>query len=375
MYGLKSDIPIWQEDSVEKEDLGRHLMEEPFNPSDIDIDTKSPTLSLLITRLKSDPSEIDLYPDFQRKDDLWDEGKQSRLIESILISFPLPAFYFDGTDDDKWLVVDGLQRLSALRNFTINKTLKLQDLEFLKDLENKRFDDLPRSLQRKIEETQIVAYIIKPGTPPKVKYNIFRRINTGGLVLEPQEIRHALNQGTPAKFVAKLADSDMFKKATENKISTVRMQDREFITRFIAFYLTDPEAYYPDLDTFLNDAMALLATLSLEKLNTIRDDFVKAMKLSKNIFGKWAFRKADLYPHKRKPINKALFEVWSVTLSKLSDEERDQVLLKRKELMESFIKLLRNDSKFVRSVTSGTGGKTEVLERFYKIRMLINQIK
>lgn len=375
MDGLKSDIPIWQENSVEKEDLGRHLMEEPFNPSDIDIDTKSPTLSLLITRLKSDPPEIDLYPDFQRKDDLWDEGKQSRLIESILISFPLPAFYFDGTNDDKWLVVDGLQRLSALRNFAINKTLKLQDLEFLKDLENKRFDDLPRSLQRKIEETQIVAYIIKPGTPPKVKYNIFRRINTGGLVLEPQEIRHALNQGTPAQFVAKLAETDAFKKATENKISTARMQDREFITRFIAFYLTDPEAYYPDLDTFLNDAMALLANLSKEKLNTIRDDFVKAMKLSKNIFGKWAFRKADLYPHKRKPINKALFEVWSVTLSKLSDEERDQVLLKRKELMESFVILLRNDTKFFRSVTSGTGGKAEVAERFLKIRMLINQIK
>ena len=90
---------------IEEEDVGKSLMEDPFNPSDINIETKSPTLSNLMTRLRSNPPEIDLYPDFQRRDNLWDEGKQSRLIESILISFPLPAFYFDGTDDNKWLVL------------------------------------------------------------------------------------------------------------------------------------------------------------------------------------------------------------------------------------------------------------------------------
>ena len=78
---------------VEDEDINTGvLMERPFNPSKIDISTKTPTVDLLVKRLKSDPPEIDLYPDFQRKDDLWDAGKQSRLIESLLIKFPLPAF-------------------------------------------------------------------------------------------------------------------------------------------------------------------------------------------------------------------------------------------------------------------------------------------
>lgn len=99
-------------------------MEEPFNPSEINIDFKSPTISILIDRLLQPEPEIDLYPEFQRSGDLWSVEKQSRLIESILIKFPLPAFYFDGTDDEKWLVADGLQRLSSLRNFIIEKKIR-----------------------------------------------------------------------------------------------------------------------------------------------------------------------------------------------------------------------------------------------------------
>jgi len=359
---------------IEEEDVGKSLMEDPFNPSDINIETKSPTLSNLMTRLRSNPPEIDLYPDFQRRDNLWDEGKQSRLIESILISFPLPAFYFDGTDDNKWLVVDGLQRLSALRNFVIDKSLRLKELEFLKELQKLTFDELPRPLQRKIEETQIIAYIIKPGTPVKVKYNIFRRINTGGLVLEPQEIRHALNQGIPAKYVEELANLKEFKDATQWKIDTKRMLDREFVTRFIAFYINDPDTYSPDLDSFLNNSMSQISNLSDEERRKMKNDFIEAMKYSNKIFGKWAFRKADLYPEKRKPINKALFEVWSVNLAKLKNEERSIVLSKKEILMRDFVDLMKDDEKFKRAITSGTGGKLEVIERFGKVKKLINKL-
>ena len=263
------NIDLYREITVEDE-TSPVIIDKPFNPASISIELKSPTISLIIDRLRQEPPEIDLFTDFQRKDDLWDEGKQSRLIESILIKLPLPAFFFDGTDDNRWLVVDGLQRLSALRNFIINRSLRLTGLEFLKNLEGESYDTLPRSLKRTIDTTQIIAHIISPGTPPEVKFNIFKRINTGGLVLEPQEIRHALNQGIPARFVAELAATEAFKTATQNKIDVSRMLDREFATRFVAFYLTSPHDYQPDLDSFLNGAMQKLGKLSANERNDLK---------------------------------------------------------------------------------------------------------
>lgn len=365
---------LYKEISVEDENTGTAIMEDPFNPAEINIDVKSPTISILIDRLKQSPSEIDLYSEFQRSDDLWNDEKQSRLIESILIKFPLPAFYFDGTDDEKWLVVDGLQRLSSLRNFIIKRSLRLTGLEFLKELEGKKYNELSRALKRIIDQTQIVAYIINPGTPIQVKFNIFKRINTGGLVLEPQEIRHALNQGIPSRFVAKLAKMEEFKQATEYKINPSRMLDREFVTRFIAFYINKPENYVPDLDTFLNKAMASISELSMRRRKNISEDFKKSMQVARQIFGNWAFRKADLYPNRRKPISKALFEVWSVSLAKLSDDQRTRLIKEKKKVIGSFVELCQDDEEFWSAISSATGEKRNVIQRFNKINVLLSEI-
>ncbi len=149
----------------------------PFDPKKIDITTKQMLLATVLGRLRN--GGIDLKTHFQRGTDLWGKDKQSRLIESILIRLPLPVFYFDGSDDDNWLVVDGLQRLITFQNFVIDKTFKLRGLEYLTQYNDYDFDGLPRELWRRIEESTITAYIINLGTPDDVKFNLYRRFSTG----------------------------------------------------------------------------------------------------------------------------------------------------------------------------------------------------
>jgi hypothetical protein len=359
--------------SIEKEeDDTASYMEKPFNPKDIDIISRTMSLDNVIKRLRE--NEIDLAPEFQRSMNLWEDKKQSQLIESILINFPLPAFYFDGTDKNKWLVVDGLQRLSTIQNFVVDDKLELTGLEFLEKLEGSKFSDLPRALQRQIEEAQIVAYIINPGTPDEVKFNIFKRINTGGLVLQPQEIRHALNQGTPAKLVAELANYNEFKEATQYVIPSLRMLDREFVTRFVSFYINNANEYKPDLDTFLNKSMGDIKKLDEVEKEKLKTDFKEAMQLAQKIFGRFAFRKVFNEADRRKPINKALFEVWSVSLAKLTENEKNIIEKNANLVFKSFITLMNEDKTFEPSITSATGDKTRVAYRFNTINQLLKNI-
>ena len=181
-------------DQEEQKDLDNEIIDlkEPFDPKQIDIQVQQTTMDNLIKRLRHD--EIDLNPDFQRSANLWKNEIKCRLIESLLIKLPIPAFYFDATIDEKWLVVDGLQRLSTIKKFVIDKDLKLKKLEFVKELETKSYDDLPRAYQRRLDEAPVTLYLIKPGTPKNVKYSLFYRINTGGLTLNPQEIRHSWHE-------------------------------------------------------------------------------------------------------------------------------------------------------------------------------------
>ena len=370
---LKNEFSVEPESTraPSADDVSQQEITEPFDPKSIDINSKTLTLDNLIKRLRE--NEIDLNPEFQRSGNLWSPEQQSRLIESILIRIPLPAFYFDGTNDERWLVVDGLQRLSAIKNFVVENKLRLTGLEFLeKKIGGLTFSQLPRPYQRQIEETNIVAYIINPGTPEDVKFNIFKRINTGGKQLELQEIRHALNQGLPARFITRLASCQEFKRATQNAIPVERMLDREFVTRFVAFYLFSPDDYRTDLDTFLSRVMKYLRKLSPYDLFKIEYDFKRAMNLARFIFTRWSFRKVFYIHEKRYPINKALFEVWSVCLARLTNKEREMLMKDRKFVFEDFMKLMRNDSHFVATISASTGDKAKVKYRFTKIKELIN---
>jgi len=368
---------IYEDDETEgelDENDNQGLMQQPFDPTKINIDTKTPSLDTLIKRIQRGDIQMETSKYFQRRDDLWDEKKQSRLIESILIRFPLPAFYFDATDDENWLIVDGLQRLSSIRNFCVDKTLTLNNLEFLNQLNGKKWDDLSGDIQRLIEETQIVIYKIMPGTPTDVKFNIFKRINTGGISLSAQEIRHALFQGIPADFVQKLANSSEFIDATLGAIPTKRMADRDFINRFLAFYLLGYKNYQPDLDTYMSKAMASLYNKSEYELDVIQNSFNRAMLLAKEIFGKEAFRRPNDFSRRISPLNKALFDVISSQFAMLNTDEIEALFEKKEIFKNQFKELIENDRYFNQSITSSTGDRKRINWRHSQFEYIIDNI-
>lgn len=346
------------------------IEQPPFDPARIRVEAKPLTLDLVLTRLKE--GEIELQPGFQRKE-VWRPDSQSRLIESILIRIPLPAFYFDATDDERWLVVDGLQRLTALKKFVVDKTLVLHGLEFL-NLEGCSYDDLPRNLQRRISETQITTYLIESGTPPEVKFNIFKRINTGGLPLSSQEIRHALNQGPATKLLEELAASTEFVTATGASVRSIRMEDRELVLRFLALAMAPRSSYRSqDLDTVLNEAMARLNRISEDERQDLDRRFRRAMMAAYSIFRRQTFRKFYSENQARSPVNKALFEGWSVNLDRIGDEELQKLVERRDAVIHGAVALIR-DPGFFDSISLSTGDPRKVRLRDAAIRDLIGEV-
>lgn len=342
-----------------------------YDPDEINILTQQPSIEQLLRRINEEA--LDLAPDFQRHANIWKDDAKSRLIESILIRIPLPAFYIDATDEDKWLVVDGLQRLSALKQFMSDKTLRLCGLEYLTNLEGKTYDEIERRYQRRIEETPVTVYLIEKGTPPEVKYNIFKRINTGGLPMTPQELRHALNPGKATKFLAQLATSNEFQQVTKlSKLRKMRMDDREFILGFLAFTLTSYKNYQSEKrNLFLSKALSKVNNMSEEELQVIENNFTKAMIAAWQIFGKNAFRKISQHQTKMFPINKALFEVWSVNLSLLSDEQLNILKQHKEQLIEKFRKYVDSDREFLASISQAA---QKIEYRFRIIEQIIQEV-
>jgi len=365
-------IKLTDESGVEPEDTdSEEEIKVPFDPKSIRISTSILSIGQLLYRIKD--KAIDLSPDFQREF-VWKDGAQSRLIESMLIHFPLPAFYMDATDDDNWLVIDGLQRLRTAERFVLKNNLRLRDLEFLgKELNGKKYKQLPRPSQRRIDETQVTVYKIEKGTPPEVRYNLFKRINTGGLPLSPQEIRHALYPGPANKFLAELADSEEFQNATKRSIRDKRMADREMALRFLAFSITSYRDYQTNFVLFLNEHMEVLNKMSQAELDDLKKHFFRAMNAASQIFGDWAFRKIYSETGQYSRVIKPLFEAWSVNLDKLDDKEIELLVQRKGKVTGGFIKIMKK-RYFDNAISVSTGSPQRVKTRFEYIEKLIREV-
>lgn len=311
-------------DGADDSETGEIEKFNPYNPKLIRVDTKTFSIGQINQMILD--KEIDLSPDFQRGFVWNDITRKSRLIESLLLRIPLPVFYFAQDEEGLFQVVDGVQRLTVIKSF-LNNEFKLKNLEYLSECEGKwyknpsllRDQSLTGMYARRIEQTQLYINIIDPQTPDKVKYDIFKRINTGGKALNSQEIRNCLANSITREFLHSLARSDEFLEATRGSVSPVRMADEELILRFIAFYLIDMglstvQEYKGGMDELLDETVNILNRSEMALLKPLRQSFINAMVNAYCIFENNAFRKASY-------INKALFLGLSRVLRKYTPEQ------------------------------------------------------
>ena len=303
-------------------------------------------------------------PDFQR-DFIWDEIKQSKLIESVLMRIPLPVFYLAEDKQGRRIVVDGLQRLSTFQRFANNELrLNLVDRE---DLHLKRFGDLDPKLQDRFGDCNLTLYVIDAKAPDQTRLDIFERVNSG-VPLTRQQMRNCLYMGDATRFLRNESKKSLFLEVTGRSLRTTTMRDREFINRFCAFQILDLEDYR-DMDDFLasclenmNDEPELLSSLS-EQLHTT---------LSNNnlLFDRHAFRKHEPDQDYRNVINASLWDVMSTGLSRYT---RQKVEARSAAIKNRFYGLLRND-EFVHSITYGTNGVRQVRQRFEMTEAMLKDV-
>jgi hypothetical protein len=366
---------VEQESDLE-EDLEN--IDRPWRPELIRVSTKPFSLRNILDFIEDE--SLELAPDFQRLK-VWKRAQKSQLIESILLQIPLPVFYFSEDREGVLRVVDGLQRLSTINDFVRGSTsekFSLIGLEYLHEANGMFFEDLPAKWQRRLSTTQIIAHVIDPSTPAEVKYDVFRRINTGGTPLNAQEIRHCMSKARSRDFLKICTYSPAFIRATDGALSQhPRMVDREAVLRFVAFSLY--ERQYRQIGGSMESVLSY-ATERLDDPHSVTDDELSTLfqrlnhgcDRARKIFGQHAYRKWSLSdPDRKNPFNRALFESWTVVLSEnpgwqISPDEVERIRQRARKAMTT-------DYSYLNAITQSTGDPRRVEERFKTTREIVEQ--
>lgn len=338
----------------------------PYDPAYTDIEIGEAPFSIFEYLRQLEKGKITIQPDFQRNQ-IWKTTQKSKFIESIILNFPLPPIYLNETRESTYIVIDGLQRSTALKEFYEGK-YALTGIEAMPKYNGLRFKDLPETLQSKFEDKKLTVFVLKPSTPMVVIYDLFNRINTGGTQLNRQEVRNCIFIGKSTQLLKELSEQHYFKEAIDWGVRDTRMKDRELVLRYLAFRWFDYQNEYTgDMSDYVEAAMKRVNVLDENKIQLMREDFRRTMVWSFQIWGKANFRIPT--PSTRGTINTAILESVCNFLSKKSDD-----FLKKniKTIATNYNDLIKNEV-YYEAVTKSTGNKAKVIDRFRLANEILNQ--
>lgn len=247
------------------------------------------TLSELITA-----KTIDLSPEYQRRD-RWSAGRQSKLIESFLMNVPIPPIFLNEDDYGQYSVIDGKQRLTAIHEFMRGR-LRLTGLKVFEDINGTSLDNLPSALQNVIKtRANLRAVIILRQSDPDIKFEVFQRLNTGGVKANPQEIRNSAWPGPLNNMILELSVYPQFHQLLhieqkERSAIYKEMRDAEFVLRYLTFR-DNWKTFAGGMMRHMDQFMAKNQRMPEEELDAARHDFIDTLSNVSAAFGEHAFQR------------------------------------------------------------------------------------
>ncbi|HTU34410.1 MAG TPA: DUF262 domain-containing protein [Candidatus Acidoferrum sp.] len=310
--------------------------------------------------------QINLNPDFQRRD-RWDRLQQSRFIESIIMNVPIPPVFLGEDEYGKYVVLDGRQRLTAVFDFLTN-IYPLKGLTVWAELNKLKYADLQKKgLDRTIIRRFIPAVVILKESSPSVKYDVFDRLNTGGVIANAMEIRNAVYPGGFNELMHELSQEPTFLRLwdipldrSEREKNTLfrKMTDLELILRFFA--LREYERMDMRFQDYLGDYMQRRNKEYQDKRDLKELDqvaFRRAIQNSWRIFGENAFKKPGAPKRKSAPLADAVMIALStVETNRINDHVSEAIRIGIERLCE-------NANDFQNSIGKGTNGKGAITTR------------
>lgn len=318
--------------------------------------------------------QIDTTPAYQRRL-RWDNIRKSRLIESFLMNVPIPPLFFAEEGYGNYIVIDGQQRLRALADLFTDE-LELKGLQVFNELNAKRFSQLPIELQNVLTmRPTLRCIIIQRQSDPEIKFEVFERLNTGGVKLNAQEIRNSAYRGTLNEAIMDCSENPVFRRMLKVKDPTRShivqyMRDCELVLRFFALKDTWEEFSGP-MRYYLNEYMSHNRNPSSDMLATLRREFTETLGRVEEAFGDKAFLRWD---KSRKTWSRVVLAAMFDAQMIACYQHPAQKLWKYREgIINDCRDLFEQDEEFAESVIGQTTNAVKVRYRIRKLKQIITQ--
>jgi len=292
---------------------------------------------------------IDLAPKYQRRF-RWDVNRKSKLIESFLMNVPVPPIFLNEDDFGKYSVIDGKQRLSAIHEFITGK-LTLKGLLVFKDLNNLNFFDLPIEFQNSLKiRATVRAIILLRQSDKDIKYEVFQRLNTGGVKLNAQEIRNSAFPGLLNDKILDLSEDKLFHKIMGIKSKTKsmiyqEMKDAELVLRFFALKDTFKN-YGGGLKNILDNYLDKNQDLKEVVVTELEKEFKETLDSVQKVFGtEGSFRR--WIPLSNKCKQQISAPIYDMQMFGLYGKNKKLIIENTYNILNDFKTLFSQDSTFI----------------------------